>query len=75
MGVPRCLFLFLYSPGSSGQCQQSEVNSARSESKTFPEVVLRCTNNSTWQKGARENVLFGIFTVPSYSFVALARTL
>lgn len=76
VGVPRCLFLFLSFPGSSGQCQLSEVNSACSESKTFPEIDLQTVQiNSTWQKDARENILLGIFTVTSYSFVALVRAL
>lgn len=56
-GSPK-MFLFVSSPGSfSGECQPSEVNSACSESKTFAEVALQTVQiNSTWQKGARENL-------------------
>lgn len=51
------MFFFLPPGSSSGKCQPSEVNSACSESKTFAEVVLQTVQiNSTWQKGARENL-------------------
>lgn len=73
----RSFFFFLSFPSSpSGECQPSEVNSACSESKTFAEVVLQTVQrNSLWQKDARENVWLGIFTVTSFSFVALPRPL
>lgn len=65
---------FSFFPGSSGEYQPSEVNSACSASKTFAKVVLQTVEiNSMWQEDGRENPRLTIITF--FSFVALLRPL